>query len=62
MKENVCVFLFVGFFIMMLIPRLIKGFVKSTTLSLSDEIVMPAKATSAFCKDKTHESLYFMAA
>ena len=46
-KEKVLAFLLVGFFIIILIPRLMNGLVKSTTRSLSDDMVMAENAISA---------------
>ena len=49
-KEKIWAALSAGFFIIMLMPRLRNGFVKSTTRSLSEVIVTGATAMWAFCK------------
>ncbi len=52
MKEKTPGISFVGFLIMMLIPRLMKGLLKSITLSRTDVIVNGAIARSASYKYK----------
>lgn len=52
-KLNTPGFCFIGFLIMMLIPKDMKGLLKSITRSRSDVIVMGAIAMSASCKNIT---------
>jgi len=50
MKEKTPGFCFSGFLIMMLMPRFMKGLLKSMTLSRADDIVNGAIAKSASCR------------